>query len=95
MVLEDQFLKKNLIAIIGGKWWRREGANCYWAYWSKKVHPENDENSIDFRLSDAQKEDDIVKTNFTKNWLKQTYEEIKKTEGLFDDHGIVPKENKN
>ena len=42
----------------------------------KKAHPENDENSINFRWLDVQEEDDIVKTNFTKSWLKQTYEEI-------------------
>ena len=43
----------------------------------QKANPYNDENAIDFRLSNVQEEDeeDIVLTNFIENLQKQTDEE--------------------
>ena len=44
---------------------------------NKKADPENDENAIEFRWSDAQEEDekDIVKVNFIEKFQKLVDEE--------------------
>ena len=64
----------------------------------QKTDPNNDENAVDFKWPDVQKdEEDISLANFNQSLQKQTDEEnLEKITGwLFDDCGIEPNENKN
>ena len=55
----------------------KKGADRYLVYWSKRWSW-NDENAIDFRLSDVKEEDekDTSLANFIESLQKQTDEEI-------------------
>ena len=74
---------------------RREGANWYIVYWAK-CWSWNDENAIDFRLSDLQEEVIAWLTSLRASKSKLMRKIFKKMTGwLFDDCGIIPNEKKN